>query len=171
MSQGSSHELAAFLLTEVICYATLTLGTALWVLLLDKQSAFDSVFKEHIISEAYAAGGHRADQSLLYMANRLASRRTFLQYSSTIMGPIQDRRGVEQGGVTSSDQFQLVNNEELIATNSAGLGLNMGAVSVSSIGVADDVALVSPSIHALQSLLNISQSLTSSRQMVNVKKN
>ena len=45
----------------------------------------------------------------------------------------------------------------------------MGGVSVGSIGVADDVALVSPSPHALQSLLNLSQSLTSARKMVNVK--
>ena len=84
------------------------------------------------------------------------------------MGPICDERGVEQGGVISSDQFQLVNREELVATNSAGLGLNMGGISLSSIGVADDVALVSPNPHALQSLLNISQVLTSSRCMINV---
>ena len=99
MTKGSSHELAALFLTETICYATLTLGIALWVLLLDKQSAFNSVLKEHILNEAYVAAGHHADQSLLYMANRLATRRTFLQFSSTLMGPILDQRGVEQGGV------------------------------------------------------------------------
>ena len=128
MTRGSSHELAALLLTEAISYATLTLGIALWVLLLDKQSAFDSVLKEHIITEAYTAAGHQADRSLLYMAHRLASRRTYLQFSSTIMGPIHDERGVEQGGVNSGDQFQLVNNSELISTNEAGLGLNMGGI-------------------------------------------
>ena len=168
MTRGSSHELAVLLLTEVICYATLTLGIALWVLLLDKQSAFDSVLKEHVISEAYSASGYQADQSLLYMANRLATRRTFLQFSSTLMGPIHDRRGVEQGGVNSGNHFQLVNNKELNVTNNAALGLNMGGVSVGSIGVADDVALLSPNPHALQSLLNLSQSLTSSTYMVNV---
>ena len=168
MTKGSSHELAALLLTETICYATLTLGIALWVLLLDKQSAFDSVLKEHILAEAYNAAGHHADQSLLYMANRLATRRTFLQFSSTLMGPIYDQRGVEQGGVSSGDQFQLANNQELVVTNTAGLGLNMGEICVGSIGVADDVALLSPDPHALQSLLNLSQSLSSSRCMVNV---
>ena len=168
MTKGSSHELAALLLTEVICYATLTLGIAVWVLLLDKQSAFDSVLKEHILSEAYSAAGYQADQSLLYMANRLNTRRTFLQFSSTLMGPIHDKRGVEQGGVYSGDQFQLVNNKELVVTNTAGLGLNMGETSVGSIGVADDVSLVSPDPHALQSLLNLSQSITSNRCMVNV---
>ena len=58
-------------LLHSICYATLTLGIALWVLLLDKQSAFDSVLKEHILAEAYTAAGYHADQSLFYMDNRL----------------------------------------------------------------------------------------------------
>ena len=169
MKKGSSHELASLLLTESIVYATLTLGIALWVLLLDKQAAFDSVLKEHVINGAYAAADHKADASLLYLANRLSSRRTFLQFSTTLMGPIQDQRGVEQGGVNSGDQFQVVNTEELVTTQSSGLGLNMGGVSVASIGFADDVALLSPSPHALQSLLNISQSLTTSRCMLNVK--
>ena len=46
--------------------------------------------------------------------------------------------------MNSGDQFQLANNEEIIVTNSAGLGLNMGEISIGSIGVADDVALISP---------------------------
>ena len=168
MRRGSSHELAALLLTEAIVYATVTLGITLWILFLDKQAAFDSVLKEHVIAGAYSASGHRADASLLYLANRLSSRLTYLQFSSSLMGPIHDERGVEQGGVNSSDEFQLVNTEELVTTNSSSLGLDMGGVSLASIGVADDVALLSPSPHALQSLLNISQSLTSSKCMVNV---
>ena len=139
------------------------------MLLLDKQAAFDTVLKEHVILGAYSAAGHRADQSLLYMANRLASRRTFLQFSTTMMWPIHDERGVEQGGVSSGDEFQLVNSEELVVTNTSGLGINMGAVTVGSIGVADDVVLLSPSPHALQSQLNLSQSLTADRYMVNVQ--
>ena len=168
MKKGSSHELAALLLTEAVCYATLTLGITFWVLFLDKQAAFDMVLKEHVITGAYAAAGHRADQSLLYLANRLSSRRTYLQFSSTLMGPIHDERGVEQGGISSGDQFQLVNADELITTNSSGLGLDMGGISLASIGVADDVALLSPSPHSLQALLNLSQSLTSSKSMINV---
>ena len=61
-----------------------------------------------------------------------------------------------------------MNGEELMVTNTAGLGLNMGGISVGSIGVAADVALLSPSPFGLQALLNISQSLTSSRCMVNI---
>ena len=157
MRKGSSHKLAALLLTEAVCYATLTLGITLWVLFLDKHSAFDMVLKEHVVSGAFAAAEYQADQSLLYMANRPSSRRTFLQFSNKLMGSIHDQRGVEQGGISSGDQFQLVNAEELITTNNSGLGLNMGGISLASLGVADDVALLSPSPHGLQGLLNLSQ--------------
>ena len=63
------------------------MGIALYVLFLDKQAAFDSVLKEHVIAGAYTAAGY-------------------------LMGPICDQRGVEQGGVNSGDEFQLVNREE-----------------------------------------------------------
>ena len=43
--------------------------------------------------------------------------------------------GVEQGGVSSSDQFQLVNDAELKIANSMGLGLDMGVVSRAAIGL------------------------------------
>ena len=107
MARGSSHELAALLLTEAIIHATLTLNIPLYVLLLDKQAAFDSVLKEHVIFSAFSAAGS-GDQSLLYMANRLTSRLTYVEHNKVMMGPIHDTVGVEQGGVSSSDQFQLV---------------------------------------------------------------
>ena len=90
MAPGSSHELAALLLTEAILYATTTLGIALWVLLLDKKSAFDSILKEHVVCAAFAAAQHQGDHSLLYLANRLSSRLTYLEQDKVMMGPIPD---------------------------------------------------------------------------------
>ena len=126
MARGSSHELASLLLTETTLYATRTLGIPLYVLLLDKQAAFDSVLKEHVISAAFSAASGQGDQSLLYMATRLTSRVTYVEHGKITMFPICDTVGVEQGGVSSSDQFQLVNGAELVMTNGSGLGLDMG---------------------------------------------
>ena len=168
MAPGSSHELAALLLTESILYATATLRIDLWVLLLDKKAAFDSILKEHVVSAAFSAAQHQGDHSLLYLANRLSSRMTYLEHNKVMMGPIQDQVGVEQGGAASSDLFQLVNNQELMVTNSSGLGLDMGAVSIAAIGQADDVALLSPHPVALQSLLNLSQEFSAAHSLQNV---
>ena len=111
MAPGSSHELAALLLTGTILYATATLGINLWVLLLDKKAAFDSILKEHVMCAAFSAAHHKGDHSLLFLATRLSSRLTYLEQGKVMMGPIPDRVGVEQGGVASSDLFQLVNNQ------------------------------------------------------------
>ena len=81
--------------------------------------------------------------SLQYLANRLSNRHTYLQYNDVVMGSIKDSAGAEQGGLLSSDEFQLVNNEELDLTNNAGLGLDMGGIQVGSIGAADDILLAS----------------------------
>ena len=147
MARGRSHELAALLLTKTTPYANHTLGIPLYILLLDKQAAFDSVLKEHVITKAFSAA-------------RIQGK--------VIMGPIHDTVGVEQGGISSSDQFQLVNGDELDTCNGSGLGLDMGAISVAAIGQADDVALVSPHPAALQSLLNLSEAFSTSTSLTNV---
>ena len=85
------------------------------------------------------------------------------------MGPIFDSVGAEQGGVLSSDEFQLVNSEELKVTNNSSLGLDMGGVHVGSIGAADDVVLVSSSPHGLQGLLNLSTEFCVRKSLINVQ--
>ena len=79
-------------------------------------SAFDIILKQHILALALeAAGGPiNANQSLLYLANCLSNCRTFLEFNSIVMGPIHDTSEAKQGGKLSSEEFQLVNNKELI---------------------------------------------------------
>ena len=102
------------------------------------------------------------------MATRLTSRVTYVEQGKVIMGPNCDTVGVEQGGVSSSDQFQLVNGAELVMTNGSGLGLDMGAVIVAAIGQADNVALVSPHPAALQLPLNLSEAFSASTSLTKV---
>ena len=74
---------------------------------MDKFSAYDMVLAESILPAALdAAGGPAAaNQSLVYISNRLKNRQTFLEFNNIIMGPIKDQRGVKQGALGSSDEF------------------------------------------------------------------
>ena len=103
------------------------------------------------------SNGAVADQSLVYLANRLANRKTYLQYGQEVMGPIHDNAGVEQGGICSGDEFQLITNAETDALNNSGLGVDMGhsGLSIAAITAADDEVVLSNTPHALQSLLNL----------------
>ena len=73
-----------------------------------------AIFSEHhthlenTIVATYKAG--TSDQGLLYLDTRLSNRRTFLQWKTTLMGPIHDSRGLEQGAVYSDRLYKLGNN-------------------------------------------------------------
>ena len=150
---GSSHELAALLLTESIQHALFAAKKPLYVIMLDAKSAFDKILVEHIIKKAFLAGSR--GQGLIYLADRLSNRRTYVEWDKRLMGPILDQLGVEQGGCLSDRLYKLVNNEQLSVAQQSQLGLDMGGVVVSAIGQADDSCLISDCIYKLQLLLNL----------------
>ena len=69
------------------------------------------------------------------------------------MGPIMDKLGVEQGGVNSDKLYKLANNDQLHTAQLTQLGIRLGSHVVSSIGQADDSALVANDVFCLQNLL------------------
>ena len=150
---GSSHELAALLLSECVQYSLFSSKKPLFCMFLDAKSAFNKILREFCVKAAYLAGSK--GQGLIYLDNRLLHRQTFIEWEKVLMGPIEDRLGVEQGGCNSDRLYKLVNNKELILTQSSKLGLHMGDVHVASVGQADDVALLSDSIHKLQCILHM----------------
>ena len=150
---GSSHELAALLLTETIQYSMHVAKEPLFVIFLDAKSAFDKILRENIIRNAYLAGTN--DQALLYIDNRLKHRQTFCEWDKVLMGPIKDKLGVEQGGVNSDKLYKLCNNTQLSTAQHSEQGVTMGPVKVSSIGQADDTGLLSNSIFRLNNLVHL----------------
>ena len=150
---GSSHDLAALLLTESINYSLFSAKKPLFLLLLDAKSAFDLVPKESIIVDAFKAGNR--DQGLIYLDKRLGHRRTYCEWSKTLMGPIMDKLGVEQGGVNSDRLYKLTNNNQLKVAQISNLGIDLDTSIVSCIGQADDSALLANDIFNLQNLLHL----------------
>ena len=162
---NSSHELAALAVTEAVLQGLHVNKEPVYTLLLDALSAFDRVIIEHAVTCAYLAG--TVDEGLVYLDNRLRSRRTFIQWENELMGPICDTRGVEQGGCASDRVYRLVNNEQLETAQRSELGLDLGlAISssgalerqtLSAVGQADDVALISSDLNSLKALLYLTK--------------
>ena len=148
---GSSHELAALLLTETIQYSLFFLKLPIFILLLDAKSAFDKVIRQCAVKNAYLAGSDT--KGLLYIDSRLENRKTFIEWDKTLMGPICDLIGLEQGGVNSDRLYKLCNNIQLSTAQLSQLGVPMGQIVVSSVGQADDTALVSNCPFKLMGLL------------------
>ena len=78
-----------------------------------------------------------------------------MEWDKTLMGPIADQLGVEQGGVNSDRFYKLCNNNQLSTAQQSGLGVNIGSGIISAIGQADDTVLLSHSLHQLSGLLHL----------------
>ena len=72
------------------------------------------------------------------------------------MGPINDQCGGEQGRINFSGFYKVYNNEQLKVAQDSSFGVPLGPVTISALGQADDVPLVSNDLHALQGLLDLS---------------
>ena len=151
--EGSSHELAALLLTETVLHGLHTLNSPVYVLYLDARSCFDSVLRELLILELYSAGTR--GETLQFINNRLANRTTYLEWDKVLMGPLFDELGLEQGGVGSSDYWKVFARRQLDMCQESGLGVQLFDQVVSSIGQADDCAVVSTDLHSIKLLLEL----------------
>ena len=105
--KSRSHELATVTLTEAISHSNKVLGAPAYVLYLDAQSAFDLALKEFLINNLYGYG--ICDQGIIIINERLQNRKTVCEWNKTMMGPIEDECGVEQGGINSSDLYKVYN--------------------------------------------------------------
>ena len=152
--EGSSHELAAVLLTECIQFSLYSIRKPLFVLYLDAKSAFDVVLREFLVKNLYFSG--TSEPSIIYINHRLKNRSTYVEWEKRLMGPIRDERGLEQGGVNSSDFYKIFGKDQLVTAQQSGLGVGLGVITVAAIGQADDTALVSNDINDIQNLLNLS---------------
>ena len=152
---GSSHELASLLVTEVILYSLNVSNKPVFILALDAQSAFDRCLRQVLCSELYKAGV--SESAILYMDNRLASRKTIYEWDGVKMGPSEDMTGFEQGGMNSSDYYKLYNNEQLTVAQASALGADIGSGVISAVGQADDVILMSNDIYNLKLLVKLTE--------------
>ena len=119
--RGTSHELAALLLTEVIQHSLFILDKPVYILALDAQSAFDRCLSQILVCELYKAGIDGGAIALI--DNRLRNRATVYDWNGTLVGPASDMTGFEQGGVNSSDYYKLYNNEQLVTAQRSQLGV------------------------------------------------
>ena len=150
--EGSSHELAALLITEVVQYSLFSLKEPAYLLFLDAKSAFDKVRPELLIRNLYLAGMNGSSINLIN--NRLTNRLTFLDWNRSIMGPIKDELGLEQGGPSSSDYYKLYSNENLVNAQKSRQGINIpNSGVISAVGLADDTILAANKLSKLNNIL------------------
>ena len=152
LGEGSSHDLAALLVTEVIQYSIYTKKEPIYLLFLDARSAFDVAVPSLLLRNMYLAG--MDGNTITYLHHRLHRRCTYLDWNKQIMGPILDEFGLEQGGPNSGDFYKLYNNDLLKTTQKSEQGIKLDSdLCISSVGLADDTVLVANSLSCLDNIL------------------
>ena len=152
--EGSSHELASLLVTEAIQHSKFISSKPIFLLFLDAMSAFDGVIIPYLVRCLYMAG--TVGQSLELIENRLNSRTTYCEFNKVLVRPIHDKRGLEQGGIPSSELYKIYSNELLILAQKSGLGVEMGrGLVLSAVGQADDSVLMSNDLQFLNLLFQL----------------
>ena len=66
-----------------------------------------------------------ASARTLTSPSKPGNRKTYIEFEKTLMGPISDKLGVEQGGCLSDRLYKLANNVELDITQQSTLGVTM----------------------------------------------
>ena len=155
LGAGSSHELAALLISEAIQFSLHVSSKPVYILALDAQSAFDRCLRQILLCELQKAG--IPGPALQFIDNRLGNRSTGCEWDGHMMGPAQEQTGFEQGGVNSSDYYKLYNNEQLKTAQQSLLGVDIGSCVVSAVGQADDVVLVANSLDDLLLLVRLTE--------------
>ena len=82
-AEGSSHELAALLVTEVVQHSIFTLKQPAYLLFLDAKSAYDTVKPEMLIKNLYTAG--MDGNTTIYMSQRLINSLTYLEWDKNLL--------------------------------------------------------------------------------------
>ena len=153
--QGSSHELASLLVTEVIQHSQYTANEPVYLVALDAQSAFDRCLRQILCCELFKA--RVVGSAIRFIDNRLTSRQTVYEWEGVKMGPSKDDTRWEQGAINSRDYYKLYNNDQLKTAQSSNLGADIGSEIISGVGQADDVMLMSNDINNLSLLVKLTE--------------
>ena len=115
------------------------------------------MLRELLIRNLFNSG--TAGHTLLYINNRLDKRQTLLDWEGNLMGLVDDKRGLEQGGVSSSDFYKIYGREQLVTVQESGLGVKLHDLTISGIGPTEDTVLISNNIMDFLYLLQLTMTI------------
>ena len=122
---------------------------------LDGESAFEVVIRTIQLRELYCSGekGEFWKSSKYSYDNSL----TKIKMNQKLSRQIEEKAGVKQGHINSSDNYKVYINPALNSLDSSNLGVWVGPINVSVTGVADDNYLMSSTLSGLQALIEIAE--------------
>lgn len=149
---GLSTTQCTFVLEDIIDHYN-NKGSDVFVMLLDASRAFDLVEYVHLFKILMDKGLCPTVTKLLLTLH--LEHLVCVKWLDFISEPFQPSNGVKQGSVISPILFTLYVDKLLERLEKSGLGCRTGHLYAGGLSYADDITLASPSLTALQSMLDI----------------
>lgn len=151
---GHSTVMCTSILKEVVMHYNSN-GSDVYACLLDASKAFDRVNHGKLFELLL---NRNLPGVVLRLLFDLYSRQyVYTQWNGELSQPISMLNGVKQGGVLSPILFCIYMDELLTRLKNTGVGCYMGHHYLGSLGYADDLKLLCPTIAGLQTLVDTCQ--------------
>ena len=151
-TEKTSTTHCTFVVEEVINYYVKN-GSSVYVTLLDASKALDRVQKDKlfkILSERKMCA-----IIMRFLCSMYINQMCRVKWSDSLSSKFNVENGVKQGGVLSPKLFNVYIDVLLERLRTKGTGCYVGNRFMGAFSYADDIILMSPSITALKSLLNV----------------
>ncbi len=150
-TRGTAPELSALGVTESLAEAKHQ-KISLYIIALDAQKAFDVVSHPVLFKKLITDGTSRDTIAAIMSIYENATETVLWEGESS--KPYHIKQGVRQGGILSTDLYKLFLDQLLHRLQSTDLGMKIGPTHIAATACADDLILMSPSKHAIQTLLD-----------------
>ena len=153
-----STSMCTALVKEVVSYYN-GRNTNVYACLLDATKAFDCVRYDTLFELLLKKDIPGTVIRLLL--DSYTRQYAYMRWNNCMSTPIKMENGVKQGGVLSPTLFCIYFDELLRRLRETDVGCHVGHMSYAAFGYADDLLLLSPSIHGLEILVKTSESFAS----------
>ena len=153
-----STSMCTALVKEVVSYYN-GRNTNVYACLLDATKAFDCVRYDKLFELLLKKDIPGTVIRLLL--DSYTRQYAYMRWNNCMSTPIKMENGVKQGGVLSPTLFCIYFDELLRRLRETDVGCHVGHMSYAAFGYADDLLLLSPSIHGLEILVKTSESFAS----------
>ena len=149
---GHSTDLCIYTLKETINYYT-SLGSPVFIAFLDLEKAFDKVNHEKLFKILLKR--KTPPYIVEFLMYWYAQQQFQIRWNGKLSHGFRTTNGIRQGGLVSPFLFNIYMDGLSYKLNRSGIGCYINNVCVNHICYADDIVVLSPSVVALQRILDM----------------